>query len=1115
MNCIHCGFENAAGLRYCGNCGTKFGQRCPKCGSDNNTAKGTSLLCVQCGMRLEDASPPLKLDRPAPPLPIVAPDSERRHVTVVFCDLVGSTALSQRLDPEELRDVILSYRTVCAECTRRFGGYVARYVGDGLLIYFGYPHAHDDDAVMAVRAALEIIAAIKRLQFGALLEDGLQLRVHLGLHTGLVVVGDLGSGDMSVPAEIIGDTPNLAARIEERAEPDTVLISKATYLLVKDHFNCQPVDDFAIKGVSQPMAAFQVLSERDGRSPLYVLKSRDVTPLIGRNHELGLLVEQWHQAREGRGQGTTISGEPGIGKSRLVRALREKLPNEPHMLVDCYCSPRSSNSAFLPIIDFLERHLGIDVDDAPSERLEKLEKMLEACGLPLQEALPFLALLMSLPLSPRYVSPELSASGQREKTMEWLVAWLTAQARNQPLLVTVEDLHWADASTLDLLILLINQLSAARVFLLLTFRPEFRPPWGVHSHLRHINLTRLSSGQVATMLNSLANGRALPPAVYKEVLEKTDGVPLFIEEVAKMVMEAGVLTFEKDRYELSKPGHRLAIPATLRDSLTARLDRTGQAKVTAQLAATLGRDFSYELLQAVSPLDAPDLDRDLSILVEADLLRPRGQPPRVMYRFKHSLIQDAAYDSLLRVRRRHYHRQIGNTLVERFPEIAEIRPEFVADHYTSAGAALEAIRYWRIAGQRALERSANVEAAAHLTQALELITRLPASVQRDEEEATLQISLGAAVAATKGYGASEVQDAYDRAWTLCQRLAGTPQVYSALRGLEAFYQVRGPLSTARAIGEQLLQMAEQSHNNSLLAEAKRPLGWCMFCLGETTDANRILVAALDLYDPAESDLSTLTFGIDTRVMGLANLAWAKCYLGHPADALRCSHEAIRLAREVFHPQSLAYALCMGAAVGQGLRDAHAAQELAKQAITLAKKNGFSYWVAWATILQGWAIAEGGRVAAGMATLRAGLTAYRATGAELFRPYSLALLAETCGKAGLPSEGLDLVAAALESSQQSEARFYDAELYRLKGDLLSMSGAAEEMIAPCYARAIELASAQGSRLLELRAAISLNRLRGMGESGVEARRQLVEVLATFTDGFDFDDLVQARDIVNWR
>src|SRR5712692_2218998 len=609
---------------------------------------------------------------------------ERRQLTVMFCDLVGSTALSTQLDPEELRAVIQAYRATCATIIRRFEGHLAKYLGDGLLVYFGYPLAHEDDAARAVRAGLDILAELpqlnERMQSGVGATGRSPLQIRIGIHTGLVVAGEMGVGDQPEPLAIVGETPNLAARLQQEAHPNTVVISAATSHLIQGYFACADLGLHEVKGAPAPLQVYRVLGESGVQGRLEVAARRGLTPLVGREQESGLLLECWEEVKEGRGQEVLLSGEAGIGKSRLVRVLRERIAGEARAWLECRCSPYRQNSALYPIIDLVQRVFQFSRDDSPEEKLRKLEVGAHSRA-PLQtDTIPLLAHLLSLPLPERYPPLNLTPQRQKQKTLEALLTWLLAEAERQPVPFIVEDPHWADPSTLEFLGLLIEQVPTARLLTILAFRPEFTPPWPSRSHLTHLTLQRLPRKQVEEIVEKIAGDKALPAAVVQQIVAKTDGVPLFVEELTKMVVESGLSVGATHASPLP-----LAIPVTLHDALMARLDRLGPTKELAQLGATLGREFNYELLRAVSPVDETALQQGLRQLVEAELLYQRGLPPQATYLFKHALIQDAAYQSLLKSTRQQYHRQIAQVLEERFPETIEIHPELLAHHYTEAG----------------------------------------------------------------------------------------------------------------------------------------------------------------------------------------------------------------------------------------------------------------------------------------------------------------------------------------------------------------------------------------------------------------------------------------------
>ena len=639
-----------------------------------------------------------------PPAVLSTPAAERRQLTVLFCDLVGSTALSAQLDPEDLREVVRAYQDTCTKVIARFDGHIAQYLGDGLLVYFGYPQAHEDDAQRAVRAGLGILEALGQLNTRLEQEGlrpaptqsrqrGVHLAVRLGIHTGLVVVGDVGGGTRQEQLAL-GETPNLAARLQGIAAPNTLVISATTFQLLGGFFACQPLGTPPLKGQAQPLAVYRVLYESMARSRLEAVGSTGWTPLVGREQEIGLLRERWAQVKEGAGQVVLLSGEAGIGKSRLVQVLQAQVAAEPQAwLTPCQCSPYYQNTAFYPMIDLLERvALRFEREESPPQKISKLEGFLVQYGLPLAETVPLLAALLSLPLPADYAPLTISPEQQKQQTLHALLTILLRIAAQQPVLFVMEDLHWVDPTTLEFLSLLVDQGPTARILALCTFRPDFTPPWTGRSHLTQVTVHRLPRRQAAEVIRQVAHGKTLPAEVVEQIVARTDGVPLFVEELTKMVLESDLLEEREERYELTGPLPPLAIPATLHDSLMARLDRLATVKALAQLGATLGREFSYELLQAVSPWDEATLRRGLHQLVEAEFLYQQGLPPQATYTFKHALIQDVAYQSLLRSTRQQYHQRIAQALEAQFPETVATQPELVAQHYTAAGCAEQAVR---------------------------------------------------------------------------------------------------------------------------------------------------------------------------------------------------------------------------------------------------------------------------------------------------------------------------------------------------------------------------------------------------------------------------------------
>jgi TOMM system kinase/cyclase fusion protein len=1041
-------------------------------------------------------------------------DAERRQLTVLFCDLVDSTVLASQLDPEDLREVVRAYQEACAKVIARFEGYIAQYLGDGLLVYFGYPQAHEDDAQRAVRTGLGIVEALGQLNTRLGQERGVHLAVRLGIHTGLVVVGEVGGGTRQEQLAL-GETPNLAARLQGIAAPNTVVISAATQQLLGGFFACQSLGTQRLRGLSQPLEVHQVLYESTARSRLEAAGGTGLTPLVGREPEVALLLERWAQVKDGLGQVVLLSGEAGIGKSRLVQVLKEHVAAEPQTwLTPCQCSPYYQNTALYPMIDLLERvALRFEREESSQQKLSKLEGFLVQYGLPLAEAVPLFASVLSLPLTADYAPLTESPEQQKQKTLQAFLTILLRIAAQQPVLFVMEDLHWVDPSTLELLSLLVDQGPTARILALWTFRPDFSPPWTGRAHLTQVTLNRLPRRQAVEMTSQVVHGKALPPEVVEQVVAKTDGVPLFVEELTKMVLESGLLQEREDRYELRGPLPPLAIPATLHDSLMARLDRLATVKALAQLGATLGREFSYELLRAVSPWDESTLQRGLQQLVEAEFLYQQGLPPQATYLFKHALIQEAAYQSLLRSTRQWHHQHIAQVLEAQFPELCETQPELLAHHYTEAGPGGQAIPYWQRAGERAIERSAHVEAISHLTKGLDVLKTLPDTPERTQHELALHTAMGVPLRAIKGFGAPEVGQVYARARELCQQVEETPQLVPVLRGLWEFYELQGALQTARELGEQLLTLGQRVHEVESLLVAHNVLGDTLVWLGEFAGARAHLEQGMALYNLQQHRSHAFLYGYDSGVHCLSFGAWALWYLGYPDQALRRIHAALTLAQELSHPFSLAFALAFAAWLHQLRREGQAVQEPAAAVIALSTDQGFLFWVAWGTILQGWALAEQGQSAEGMAQMCQGIAAWRATGAELQRPYYLALLAEAYGKAGQADEGLRVLAEALTAVHTTGERQHEAELYRLKGELLLQQDVPDEQEAEsCFRQAVDVARQQQAKSFELRAAMSLSRLWQPQGKSAEARQLLEPIYGWFTEGFDTADLQEAKALL---
>jgi class 3 adenylate cyclase/predicted ATPase len=1032
---------------------------------------------------------------------------------VLFCDLVGSTQLSGQLDPEDWRAVVRAYQEAAAEVIQQYEGHIAQYLGDGLLVYFGYHMAHEDDARRAVHAALGIVQAIAALNIRLATRYGVQLAVRLGIHTGPVVVGVMGGGGRHEHLAL-GETPNLAARLQALAPANTVVISAVTARLVQGTFTLEDLGTYTLHGVAEPMAVSRVrgLLATPSRDEDFVAAAEPV--LVGREEESGLLRRRWEQSKAGLGQVVLVSGEAGIGKSALVERLRAQVRAEGLPRIAFRCSPYHTTSALYPVIAHIEHLLQLAPDDPPATRLAKLEDGLRPYRLPLAEVVPLLAGLLSVPLpTERYAPLTLTPPQQKQQTLDTLVAWLAAEAERQPVLVAWEDLHWADPTTVELLGLVLDQAPTLPMLHVLTYRPVFNPPWPPRSHITPLVLNRLERPQVEALITQRPGGKALPAEVVQHIVAKTDGVPLYVEELTKMLLASPLLREEADQYVLTGPLRTVAIPDTLQDALMARLDQLNQAKEVAQLGAVLGREFPYDLLQAIAPQDEDSLQAGLAQLVGAELLYQRGRPPRARYLFKHALIRDAAYASLLKSTRQQVHQQIAQVLEARFPALVETQPELVAQHYTAAGCTEQAVVYWERAGQQASDRSAHLEAISHCTTGIALLTTLPETPERTQQAVTLYIALGAALQVTKGLGAPEVEQAYTQARALCQQVGETPELVPVLFGLWRFYNQRSQLHTARELGETLLRLAQQAHDPALAVIAHYALGVAWWWLGALPAARQHLEDGIARYTLDQRRAPVFRIGNDLGVGCRQFAARTLWLLGYPEQALARLHEVLALAQELSHPFSLAFAQCVAASVSQYRRDVSAVHAQAEAAVALSTAQGFPQWAAMGRSLRGWALALQGRGEEGIAQVRQGIAAWRATGAALNVPYFCTLLADVYDHLDRTADGLQALAEAHTLVEQQGERWWEAEIARLRGVLLLRQlGTPQAEAEACFRQALDVARRQEAKSLELRAATSLARLWQQQGKRADAHALLAPIYGWFTEGFDTADLREAKALL---
>jgi class 3 adenylate cyclase/tetratricopeptide (TPR) repeat protein len=1027
---------------------------------------------------------------------------ERRNLTVVFCDLVDSTALGHRLDPEDFGELIAAYHAACAEVIERFHGHVAQFQGDGVLAYFGYPHAGGDDAVHAVRAGLELVRAVRGLTPQGSDAGDFPLAARVGIHTGIVVVSAVGAGGQR-QSIALGDAVNLAARLEKAADPETVVVSGTTERLTRGYFVFARLGTAELKGIDEAVTVYRVVDETGIRTRLALAAAAGLTPLVGRESELAALEKRWRLALDGVGQGVLLVGEPGIGKSRLVHELGRRVGEDATRLV-FQASPYFASTALHPVVEELERVFRIDGQDGDGESLARLAEELESQGLAAEENVRLFASLLAIPTPASDGESVTVPQEQKRRTLSALSDLLVAEAKRRPVLAVFEDLHWADPSTLDLLDLVLEEATSRRLFVVMTARPEFDPPWPDSRDLATLSLDRLDKSRVDELIAAVLGERHLPPAVRADVAVRSEGVPFFVEETLKMILDSDGPT----------DGLEPAIPGTLQNPLAARLDGLAVSKELAQLAsvAALGGEFSYELLSSVAQADARDLWEALDELVRTELLYERGKRPESVYVFKHALIREAAYESLLRSTRRGFHARIAQVLEDSFPELVEGKPELIAQHLTEAGQTLDAIRYWHRSGERALRAWATDEAATHFARGLELVTALPEDADRKELELGFQLARGTALMASRGYAAPEAEAAYARAEALSREIDDPARTGPALYGLAGFYTTTAQLRKSHDHSLRLLALAQGTSDEDALLEANVLLGIVEFLQGRLRAAEPYLQQALESWDSERHRSHIFVYGQEPGVVALCMAALTSGWLGQVDEALRLAGAAEEAGREAGHPLTMAFTLAGVGILHQMLGEVERAERTATELVALTRDYKLPMWLAWGRTLYGWSLLEQGQRERGLAEIAAGVASAEVARSAVMKIHFLGQLGEVFSKHGFVREGTDMVEQGFALLEPTGERVCEAELHRARGVIHLTGDARPHEAEACFRRGIEVARGQAALLLELRSATSLAELWTGQNRREEARVLLDDITGRFADGWEAPVLLKPRELL---
>lgn len=1104
--CSKCEFSNPEGMKFCGACGTALASHCPKC---DFVSPPEFKFCGACGYSFEEqssaAETPVAENKPTYSIN-KSTSAERRQLTVMFCDLADSSSLSDSLDPEEFSDIIKLYQSACAETVEEYDGYVAQYLGDGILIYFGYPRAHEDDPRRAVYSALGCIDAIAKLH-KKLHARGIELNIRIGIHTGLVVTGEIGKGE-SREKLALGKTPNIAARIQNLASANSIFISDTTLSLVDGFFETKACGQHNLKGIAAPVDVYQVIKESSARGRIdAAMRLGGLLPIVGRDNEIGQLSHLWDKATNGDGQIVLLKGEGGVGKSRLMQAFIEQL-NSSHHYLCANGMAFSETSTLRPVIEMLNSTFNFSAEDSSNEKFTKMESVLTKYKLDTEDQIPLCASLLNLPLSEDYAATDYSNEIKKKRTLEMVFELMQRLSQERPLLFVVEDLHWLDPSTLELLDMLVLQEQTHKIFIFLTCRPSFSIPWYSRSNLIQLNLTHLNNSDIASMVSRLTNGRELPKVLMDEIISKTDGVPLFVEELTKMVINSNMVEEVDGHFQLVGNFSKLRIPSTLQDLLTARLDGLDEAKEIAQIASVIGREFKFDMLLSISGIDVDLLEQYISQLIEAELISQRGVGRNAVYIFKHALIHDAAISSMLKSRCQDIHKNLAPLIEAEYPKIAQEQPEKIAHHYTEAGQAEQAVDWWLRAEQQALTQSANLEAISHFKHGMALMHLLPDNKENWLRELRLCVVVGAAYCATSGYASPEVEKVFERASELSKKIGDIPEKFQILWGLWAFYIVRADLNKARENAQAMLTAAEDKEKPLMQLEANAALGLTQYFIGDATKARGYMEATIALDNPERDRAFTYICGQDGSVVNLVYFALTLWMLGKSEEAEIKSKEAITLARHINHPHSIVYALNFSSWLYYMLRKPEQAEELANEVISLSIEQGF-FWITLGSVIAGWSKACAGKFSEGLGMIKTGLANYRGAGAGLSQTLQLSIEADACLQAGELDRSIHCLQEAIAMAEQTGENFWLSDIYRLMGETLARledsKGAELSLI-----HAIDIAKKQEAPMLLLRAATGYARL-ASEKNKADALACLQQAIDSIEESSDTLDMQDAKKL----